>query len=64
MRLVIDPTKCQGHGTCAQLLAEYIELDKWHYPILEHERLKDVHLDAAKRAVSLCPELAIRILTE
>ncbi len=64
MKLVIDPTRCQGHGTCAQLLAEYIEMDKWHYPILNHNRLKDSHLDAAKRAVSLCPELAVSILID
>ncbi|MDA8027276.1 MAG: ferredoxin [Actinomycetota bacterium] len=62
MKIVIDPTRCQGHGTCAALLAEYIEMDKWHYPILSKNQLKDSHMEAAKKAVQLCPELAIKIV--
>ncbi|EQD63427.1 oxidoreductase [mine drainage metagenome] len=62
MRIVIDPTRCHGHGTCAALLEEYMELDKWHYPLVHNDKLRDVHLESAKRAVQLCPELAIKIV--
>lgn len=64
MRLIIDPTRCGGHGTCAQLLTDNIVLDKWHFPILERAKLRDSHFEAARRAVQLCPELAISIVDD
>ncbi|CAG4923877.1 unnamed protein product [Acidithrix sp. C25] len=39
-----------------------MELDKWHYPLVHNDKLRDVHLESAKRAVQLCPELAIKIV--
>jgi ferredoxin len=59
--LVVDPIACDGHGLCAELLPELIELDDWGYPIL---RSPDVpaQLEAlAKRAVATCPVLALRL---
>ena len=32
--LVIDRIKCDGHGVCADLVPELIELDDWGYPIV------------------------------
>ncbi len=64
MKVIIDPTRCTGHGTCAQLLTDNISLDKWHFPILERSKLREAHFDLAKRAVQLCPELAISIVEE
>ena len=29
----VDPIACDGHGLCADLLPERIELDEWGYPI-------------------------------
>ena len=34
MWLRLDPTACTGHGLCAGLLPELIELDEWGYPML------------------------------
>ena len=33
-RLVLDPTACDGHGVCAELLPEGIALDDWGFPII------------------------------
>ena len=32
--LRVNPIACDGHGMCAELLPELIELDPWGYPIL------------------------------
>ena len=32
LRLRIDPTACTGHGVCADLLPERIQLDEWGFP--------------------------------
>ena len=64
MRLVIDPTRCHGHGTCAQLLDEYIRLDKWHYPVIAKQKVSAGHGDLLLRAAQLCPELAISIVDD
>ena len=60
-RLVIDPIACDGHGLCAELLPELIELDDWGYPILRAADLP-AHLETlARRAVATCPVLALRL---
>ena len=32
--LRVNPILCDGHGLCAELLPERIELDEWGYPII------------------------------
>ena len=60
--LVVDPIICDGHGLCAELLPELIELDDWGYPILRAPQVP-AHLEAyARRAVATCPVLALRFI--
>jgi ferredoxin len=59
-RLEVDPIACTGHGLCADLLPEQIELDEWGYPIIEH-RIPDGLTGHAKRAVKACPTLALKL---
>ena len=63
-RLLIDRTRCDGHGSCAELLPELLELDEWGFPVvLSGERDPDVPavLDAhARRAMKACPVMALR----
>lgn len=60
-RLTVDPIACKGHGLCADLLPEWIQLDDWGYPIINPERVPE-HLDAhARRAVAACPALALAL---
>ena len=59
--LVVNPIACDGHGLCAELLPELIRLDDWGYPIVAAGPIPG-DLDAhARRAVSACPTLALRI---
>ena len=59
--LRVDPIACDGHGLCAELLPERIELDEWGYPILEEGPLPRSLEPLARRAVAACPMLALRL---
>jgi ferredoxin len=59
--LVVDRIACDGFGMCAELLPELIELDDWGYPIIAAGGVPDQLLDHARRAVAVCPVLALRL---
>jgi ferredoxin len=59
--LRVNPIACTGHGVCAELLPELIELDPWGYPIVPRVELSDEMLALARRAVSSCPALALTV---
>jgi ferredoxin len=60
-RLTVDPIACTGHGACAELLPEWIRLDDWGYPMVDDAPLPDELLAHARRAVTACPTLALRL---
>jgi len=64
--LVLDPTLCQAHGMCADVLPEVFELDEWGYPVLASGGLRTAVpaelVSAAKRAVRSCPVRALSML--
>jgi len=70
LRLEVDWARCRGHGHCAELLPEVVRPDPWGYPILG-TALEDgggpsglvprSAEEAAERAVSWCPNLALRL---
>ncbi len=62
-RLVVDPIRCDGRGICAELFPERITLDDWGYPIVDSTTLDRTQLRDARRAVQLCPVLALRLET-
>jgi ferredoxin len=57
-RLLVDWTRCDGHGLCAALAPGLVTADPWGYPVLR----PGVDADAAsiKRLVAVCPALALR----
>ena len=62
-RLVVDWTRCEGHGLCGRVVPELIRLDEHGYP-----RLLDVPVPFwlsrdAGQAVDMCPALALRLTT-
>lgn len=59
-RLEIDRILCDGYGLCAELLPELIELDDWGYPIV-HSLVPPKLIAVARRAVDVCPVLAMRL---
>jgi ferredoxin len=64
MHVEVDPIKCEAHGLCAELLPERITLDEWGYPLIDQTPVP-MGLDGlARRAVSACPTLALRLRAE
>ena len=60
-RLRVNPIACEAHGLCAELFPEWITLDDWGYPIVDPTPIAPADLRDAKRAVQLCPVLALRL---
>lgn len=60
-QLAVNPIACDGHGICAELLPELVRLDEWGYPILKAGPVPGHLLPLARRAVRLCPTLALRL---
>ena len=58
----IDRIRCDGYGMCAELVPELIELDDWGYPIVAPSPIPPHLLGHARRAVEVCPVLAIRLV--
>jgi ferredoxin len=57
----VDRIRCDGYGMCAELLPEMIDLDDWGYPILRPGPVPPDLLQLSKRAVDVCPVLALRL---
>ena len=66
-RLHVDWTRCDGHGLCADLLPEVLSRDEWGFPLARDagnpalEVPRDVE-EHARRAVDLCPLLALSLV--
>lgn len=59
--LIVNPIACDGHGICAELLPELIEVDDWGYPMISSDPIP-AHLESlVRRAVAACPTLALRM---
>lgn len=63
-RLHVDWTRCDGHGSCVELLPELLDVDDFGFPVARsHERDPAVpreHQAAASHAVRTCPLMALR----
>ena len=59
--LWIDRTRCDGHGLCAELLPERIQLDDWGYPIIAQGAVSSALIAHAQQAVDECPVLALKL---
>lgn len=60
-RLVVDWTRCDAHGMCAELLPELLGLDEWGYPVVSGKRVPADLVAAARRARDACPAVALRL---
>jgi ferredoxin len=61
MKLVVDWTRCTGHGLCAELLPELVEIDEWGYPVVADSRVPTELVRQALRARAACPAVAVRL---
>ncbi|MEP6954573.1 MAG: ferredoxin [Solirubrobacteraceae bacterium] len=59
--LRVHPIACTGHGACAELLPELIELDDWGYPIVAPGPVPPELEGHARRAVAACPTMALML---
>jgi ferredoxin len=60
-RLHVNMIECDGHGMCAELVPELIGLDEWGYPVISPDPVPRHLSRHAKRAVTLCPMLALKL---
>lgn len=60
-RLTVDMIACDGHGVCAEMVPELVGLDEWGYPIVSNTPVPPDLRKHARRAVSLCPRLALTL---
>ena len=61
--LRVNPIQCSGHGVCAELLPELVTLDEWGYPVIDPGPVPPALDRDARRAVSACPALALRLVS-
>jgi ferredoxin len=60
MRIAVDWTRCDGHGLCALAAPRLLALDEWGFPLpLAPVRPADER--TARRALAVCPALALRL---
>ncbi|HEY7226017.1 MAG TPA: ferredoxin [Micromonosporaceae bacterium] len=59
--LRVNPIACEGRGLCAELFPEMVSLDEWGYPIIDPRPVPAELAAHARRAVSACPVLALRL---
>ena len=64
LRLLTDPTSCDGHGVCAELFPERIRLDPWGYPVVDGDDIPGDLEEHAYRAAAACPRLALHVVEE
>jgi ferredoxin len=60
-RLRVNPILCTGHGLCAELVPELIDLDEWGYPLISAGPVPRELRKLAGRAVNDCPALALKL---
>ncbi len=64
LRLIVDPTACKGHGLCEELFPEGVTVDDWGFPVVARSEVPLGSLAHARRAVTACPALALRLVPE
>jgi ferredoxin len=62
--LRVNPIACEAHGLCIELLPELISRDPWGFPIVTPGPVPGDLMPLAKRAVALCPTLALLLSRE
>jgi ferredoxin len=60
-QLQVDMIACTGHGLCAELLPELVQLDEWGYPIVDPRPVPAGLTSLARRTVTACPALALKL---
>lgn len=63
MKAVVDSTKCQAYGTCADVCPSVFVLDEWGFAGVQGDgSVPQGDEEAARNAAAGCPEDAISLL--
>ncbi len=62
LTLLLDPTRCDGHGVCSELFPEGVVLDRWGYPVIADGYIPAALVAHARLAVEECPRLALHLV--
>ncbi|OKI54670.1 NADH-quinone oxidoreductase subunit NuoF family protein [Micromonospora sp. CB01531] len=60
-RLTVDWSRCDGHGLCAHVVPEFVRLDSNGFPAFPPTPVPVWLEGRARRAVRMCPALALRL---
>ncbi|MFX1760615.1 ferredoxin [Rhodococcus sp. As11] len=64
MKVTVDATKCDGYGICFDVCPSVFRFDEWGYAVAAGDgTVPRKDRQKARRAISLCPERAIREIT-
>jgi len=61
-KLVVDWSRCDGHGLCAHVAPEFIRLDANGFPSFPATPVPTWLESSARKAVRMCPALALRLV--
>jgi NADH:ubiquinone oxidoreductase subunit F (NADH-binding)/ferredoxin len=61
VRLALDWSRCDGHGLCAYVVPEFIRLDGNGFPTFPPTPVPAWLEAGARKAVSMCPALALKL---
>lgn len=60
-RVAIDWSRCDGHGLCAYIVPELIQLDRYGFPVVLGSDIPSWMERDVQKAVAMCPALALRV---
>lgn len=61
MKLVVDRTRCEGHGLCTEAAPRLMHLDDEGELVIDVQDIDEADLAAANAAVRVCPVAALRL---
>lgn len=62
--LAVDMVRCDGHGICAWLFRERVQLDEWGFAWIDAAPIVNRgDLRAARAAVRACPRQALSLVS-
>ncbi|GAA2357691.1 ferredoxin [Dactylosporangium salmoneum] len=62
MRVVLDATKCEAYGACAEHCPSVFQLDEWGYgSVIGDGTVPSGEEENARAAAAACPEDAIAV---
>jgi NADH:ubiquinone oxidoreductase subunit F (NADH-binding)/ferredoxin len=61
-KLALDWTRCRGHGLCARIVPELVQLNGQGFPVMLDTPVPPWLRRDAQQAVAMCPSLALRLV--